>query len=490
MNRREQLVNRAINFFRQASASWFYPTNSWVSAWMNRIFLPALYVIGLYQWADFLNWGKIPLQLADWADITAPMLALLKDAAIRGVLPLHTPLTSALRHATDRFLATPDNILSPQVILLRFIDPGMFILMDTLVLYTLAFWGLLLIRRRFKLSLGAFFILFFLFAFNGHITDHLSVGHLWAESYFLLPFFCLLVFDLLEEQVGWKWICSMALLFFAFFLQGSLHQFIWCFLFLVLLGFSSFRLLKPVGLALLFAILTSMYRILPTALVAGEFKIGFFSGFPTVGDLLNGLVTLIEPARALETRTPLTPLLGWYEFDHYIGWVGFFFILFFGIYLWLKKTSLQSPYLRLALPMAGLTFLSIGRLYKPVFLLGIPMLTGERVTSRFLILPLVFLFIMGVVHFQRWLDTRQPGAGIQALLLGLLLVLANDMLQHMELWKVTQLDTLFPLAPALTPELWVVANHPDPPYFLALAVGACISLLSIIYLIFKALRSQ
>jgi hypothetical protein len=60
----------------------------------------------------------------------------------------------------------------------------------------------------------------------------------------------------------------------------------------------------------------------------------------------------------------------------------------------------------------------------------------------------------------------------------------------MELWKVTQLDTLFPVAPALTPELWVVANHPYSPYILALAVGAGISLLSLGFLIFKARRNQ
>jgi len=490
VNKREQLLHRVIDFFRQALASWFYPTNGWLSTWMNRIFIPTLYLVGLYQWADFLNWGKIPFQLADWADITAPMLAVLKDAATRGVLPLHTPLAAGLRHATDRFLATPDNILSPQVILLRFMDPGVFVFLNTLVLYTLAFWGLLLIRRKYKLSLVTFFICFFLFNFNGHITDHLSVGHLWAESYFLLPFFALLVFNLLEGQAGWKWVCWMTLLFFVYFLQGSLHQFIWCFLFLVLLGISSFHLLKPVFLALLFAILSSMYRILPTALVAGEFKIGFLTGFPTVGDLLNGLVTLIEPARALNTRTPLTALLGWYEFDHYIGWVGLFFVLCFGIYFWLIKPSSRSLYPQLALPLAGLALLSIGRLYKPVFLLGIPMLTGERVTARFLILPLVFLFILGAVNFQRGLETRQPGAGLQVLLLGLMLVLSNDLLQHMELWKVTQLDTLFPVSPALTPELWVVANHPDPPYILALAVGAGISLLSLGFLIFKVRRSQ
>jgi hypothetical protein len=35
-----------------------------------------------------------------------------------------------------------------------------------------------------------------------------------------------------------------------------------------------------------------------------------------------------------------------------------------------------------------------------------------------------------------------------------------------------------------------VANHPDPPYILALAVGAGISLLALGFLIFKVRRSQ
>jgi uncharacterized membrane protein len=63
----------------------------------------------------------------------------------------------------------------------------------------------------------------------------------------------------------------MVLLFFVYFLQGSFHQFRWRFLFLALLGISSFRLLKPVFMTLLFAVLLSLYRILPAALVASGF---------------------------------------------------------------------------------------------------------------------------------------------------------------------------------------------------------------------------
>ena len=36
-------------------------------------------------WGKFLNWGQIPFDFHDWAEITAPRVAFLRDAMIKGI---------------------------------------------------------------------------------------------------------------------------------------------------------------------------------------------------------------------------------------------------------------------------------------------------------------------------------------------------------------------------------------------------------------------
>jgi hypothetical protein len=223
--------------------------------------------------------------------------------------------------------------------------------------------------------------------------------------------------------------------------------------------------------------------------VAADLKFGFASGFTTLGDLLKGLVELVEPAHALDTMTLLNPQAAWWEFDHYIGWIGLSFILVFGIYFWIKKRTCLPGYFELALPIGLMTVLSIGHFYKPVFLLGIPLLNGERAPSRFLILPLVFLIILGAAQFQLWLNERKLSVAVQALLLALSLIMLADVAQHMESWKVIHLDTLFTSTP---PDLaqWVVNNHADPSYTLILAIGMAVSVLSVGFLVLLSAKTK
>ena len=128
--------------------------------WATRAWLAALYLAGALLWGYFLNWGRIPLNYHDWADISGPRLTFLKDAITKGELPLHISDTATLDGVTDRFLSIPDQILSPQVVLLRFLTVGQFVLVDVLFLYSLGFLGLLWLRRRFALSPAPFIVLF------------------------------------------------------------------------------------------------------------------------------------------------------------------------------------------------------------------------------------------------------------------------------------------------------------------------------------------
>ena len=243
------------------------------NAWLPRLWLAFLFVGGLYLWGEFLNWGYSPLNFHDWAIISGPRLAVLRTAILNLELPLHSSAPVIEDGVTLRFLAIPDQILSPQIILLRWLDIEHFILLQFWLTYSLGFWALVLLRRRFLLSLLAFTLLFALFFFNGHIIAHASVGHANWGGYFLLPFFAILIFDLLDGKANWMWVAKVVFLSFFIFLQGSYHQFIWILIFMGLLAITVPRHFWRLAVTAVFAVLVSMVRILPAFLLLGVLKI-------------------------------------------------------------------------------------------------------------------------------------------------------------------------------------------------------------------------
>lgn len=462
-----------LSYFAGLLTAIYDPYTEREHRWLGWAWLAGLYAVGGWMWGKFLNWVQIPFDFHDWAEITAPRVAFLRDAVIKGVLPLHMPDASALRNLTDRFMSLPDMLLSPQILLLRFLEVGPFILVNTLLFYTLGVWGLLWFRRRFSLSLAAFTALFFLFNFNGHILAHYSVGHVTWAGYFLFPWLLALVFQLLEGDHTWAWVAKTALLMFFMYLQGSFHQFIWVLLFLGFLAVSSWKHFWPVVKALVFAVLLSMVRILPPVLLLGQFDDEFLGGYPSLWDVLQSMVVIRFPADSLSVRSMLS-VLGWWEYDLYLGLLGAVFLLYFGVYRWLLNRRPDLGYPELVLPLAAIFILSIGRVYRLMRLIPIPLLSGERASIRMIILPTVALLIIAAVEFQGWLRGRKASPALQVSGLGVLLLLVHDLWQHLKAWQVTNAFPAFPETP-VNLAIKVVANHPDPPYTNLLLAGAVIS---------------
>ena len=459
---------------------FFLPAQGRFFAWFDRLWSAALYLSGLLHWCYFLNWGKIPFDLHDWLDAGA-YFSFLRQAALTNQLPLH--IGSALT-TTDRYLARPDTLISPQAYLLRFLEPGPFTLVNVLILYSVGFVALILLKKRYSLAPAAFTALFALFNFNGHTTAHYAVGHSEWIGYFFLPFFVLLILKVLEgEKADWRWLLLVSLTLFAITLQGAFHFFLWCLIFLLAWGVFSLKYLVPVLEAIAFSLLLSLFRLLPPAIeFAGGGK-AFISGFPTVTDMFAALVVLKYPAEALSG--PLKSL-GWWEVDTYVGLIGLAFLLYFGVYYTWRR---QSPIRSLLAPIAVLTFLSIGQIYTTINHLPVPLADSERVAARFLIVPVVALIILAAFNFQEFLTERgRCGLSERILSLGLLILMAHDLYQHSRIWRVTNMYKLFPSTPANIQSS--VVNHADPLYITALTVGAAGSLLTLTALLILSLRER
>lgn len=476
-----RIIGDIRNLF-QTTGGWLLGADTGkTQRWKDAAWLAGIYLLGLLLWGQFLNWGRIPFDFHDWAEISAPRLAFVQDAVSSGQLPLHMPDGSALRNVTDRFMAIPDVMLSPQIFLLAFMEVGAFVLINTWLLYSLGFLSLLWFRRKFELSPLVFAALSLLFNFNGSLLAHFSVGHINYTGYLLFPALIALLIQMYEGVNNWRWVAKFALLMFFILLQGSFHQFIWGLMLTGLVGLFQWKYFLQVIKALVSACLLSMVRLLPPALLLGVFDDEFLSGYPTLLDVFTAMLEPRGPQDAFAHKSILTSL-GWWEFDLYVGVVGAGIILVFGLVFWLRNIAKGRQYPELFLPTAALFVLSMGRLYRAVTLLPVPLLNGERVSARFLSLVLVVLLLIAAINLDRWLKAQKENSWVGWAAAGLLLVMTSDLWQNLKLWRVNIAFEWFPKTPVdLT--IKVVSNHGDPMYHIFLVIGLSVSLLTFVFLL-------
>ena len=452
--------------------------------WLQRVWLAGLYGAGLLVWAVFLDWGKIPFSVRDWTREWG-FETVLRQAVTSGRLPLHISLAV---QGTDRFLAIPETLVSPQILLLRLVDIGPFILLNALILFTAGFCGLLLLKRHLRLSTLVFSVLFVLFAFNGHITSQIAVGHAMWVGYFVLPFFFLLVFQLLDRATSRNWHLWMALALFGIVLQGAIHIYIWCLLFLGLLWLVAPHIRMPIFLAIVVSLLLGMFRFLPAGLAFPRGTFVFYPGYSSLAQLITGLAILVTPGQAFSMNTHL----GWWEYDMYLGVLGLAFLMFFGLCRrpasGPASASNGSTLGVLFVPVTVVAVLSLGYFYKPIHALPIPLFGHERVPSRFLILPLLTLAILASISAQRWLNEHSPRLAGRLLALCALLVLAHDLSLHARAWRLEAVAQAYPVN-SIDLSLHI-ANRPDPTYLGLLGLGMLVSVVTLVFTIVRLARGK
>jgi len=454
--------------------------------WVNLAFLSLLFGGGLYQWGRFLSWGRGNLSFHDWAYITLPRLTFLKDAMMRGLLPLHTANTEALGGITTRFMAIPDVILSPQIIMLRYLNMGRFIIFDISLMYTLGFIGLLLLRKKYGLSALGFTYIFLLYNFNGHILAHFSVGHFTWGGSFLFSWFALFIFELIEGKTGWRWVTKISILLFVIFLQGAYHQFVWCILFMLFLSIFSINNIGQIFKGVAFSLLISMVRILPPFILLGKFNNQFSGGYHEALTIINNLIHFQTIYSAIGIEDVSGGLSTW-ESTFFIGAIGIAFLFYFGIWRAATNSNDTHNHKVILLPALCITFLSLGLVYQTIReLFPIPLITGERVSSRMLSLAFVMVLVLATIEFQAWLNQSKV-AKITIMITSLLLLFEiNDLWQNFRLWSVTNVAGGFPVQ-GYDASQWIVANNwGDTPYLSLIAIGLTISIFSLVFLLYMS----
>ena len=353
----------------QAGQFWFdvlfKRADSSRAKWVTGLLLAGLFVGGLLHWGSLLDWFNNRFDIQDWHVHVGPYLDFLSKSLRSEQFPMHADSPYMI---PAQYLARQNRPLSPQILLLYFLNPATYVLVNVWIFYSLGFAGLLLICERYKLSFVSFLSMFLLFNLNGHIVAHMGSGHFEWVGYFLLPFYVLLVLKMLEgEETGWRWLLSMSTVLLGIVLQGAAHFFIYCVAFLFLLGVFQPRYFSTIIKVIVLAGLVSMVRILPPAIQFAEGTgLQSLGGFESVKQALE---MLVSPSSR-----------GYWEQTYYVGILGFAFILYFGgIKNWAKDLRHRPLYLS-ALTMA---FFSVGSIYLPLFNSGVPYLDSQRAPTRF-----------------------------------------------------------------------------------------------------------
>ena len=257
-------------------------------------------------------------------------------------------------------------------------------------------------------------------------------------------------------------------------------------IFLGFLAISNWKMLLTILRAGIGAGLLSAVRMIPPALQMGAFDDEFLGGYTAWTQFVNAFIKIIAPANSLnEMKTG--SVLGWWEFDMYTGITGVL-ILALGIAAWLLLRSRRTGFPALICPVAVLCFFSLENYYGLLRFFRIPLFSGERVSSRFLILPFVFILISGLAALQESARGKSYGRYLNAALTLLLLPGIWALWRHLSAWKVTEAARALPKI-YTDLSLKVVANHADPQYTTGLWIGLVISCLSAAVLLFRAKRA-
>ncbi len=135
-----------------------------------------------------------------------------------------------------------------------------------------------------------------------------------------------------------------------------------------------------------------------------------------------------------------------------------------------------------------MTLLSIGHFYQPIFQSGLPILSGERVFTRFLILPLLFLIIISVKQLQIIIDKHFDKSMFVFFAWILNLIIANDLTQHSANWEIIQMIEIIPSE--FMQLNYSIQNRSDLIYVSFILAGIFLTIITFVFLFLKKSRQN
>jgi hypothetical protein len=409
-------------------------------------------VFGLAILAWLFHGGRCPWTEGDWREEWTFFIAW-KEALRAGGLPYY--LGTAMQ-GTERYLANLQTPMMPYAFALAFVDVRSFFLVHMAVVYGVGFLGAVALRRELDLRMVPWTLFVLIFTLNGHIVSHLSAGHLPWAAYFLAPWILVSAIRTSRGDRSLQNVAACAATFAGMILIGGWHVFVWSWLFM------TFACLVPprriavlAGIGVITAGLAAV-RLAPALVTFGGGSNIFVSGYPTIASMLAALVA--TPAR--------DRLLDPWELDAYVGYTGFLLVCLGAVPF---RQSAQRFMNVLLLPAWALIVLSVGDVYGRT-LFRLPGFVSERVTTRLIILPILWLTLAGAVRVDSWWRRAKPSFATSILVLLGAWFLAVQLVLRAQVWRPHAGNTLDVLPMEVLKRVPV-----DPQYFWAFWAGAVVS---------------
>jgi hypothetical protein len=210
--------------------------------------------------------------------------------------------------------------------------------------------------------------------------------------------------------------------------------------------------------------LLSAYRLAPAALTIGAGSNIFALSFRNLAMVFDALVVGRTARFAQETE-------GWWEFDTYIGLIGFA-LLCAGAMPHRRSAS----YLNTFYPAVIVLFaLSIGGLYEST-LFRLPGFVSERVVTRFAVVPALVLVLIGCVRVDGWLRAARGRARPIAVAgaVALSIVLVAELVLKAAAWRPVAL-----VYPPPVESGFVMPQAVDPAYLWSVWIGFAVSIVAL-----------
>lgn len=417
------------------------------SRWLDAAALLLALVGGIVFWLHFFGWGRVRLSFEDWPN-QAYYLDILRLAVSHGQIPW---IGNWDAHATDKFLAVPETLLAPQIVLLPWLSNGAFAAFETCLLYVAGVAGWWRAKHLFGWTPEMALLAIVAASFNGFVVSHLAAGHLMWGACLLAPWLLLSLRELLVEKPAPRAWLPLAFWIFALFLLGAFHLAFWWIFFTGIAALARPKTaLLPAVFALAAASLLSAFRIVPALLFLKE-KANFLTGYPGLLTLWSAF-TEIRPYDGGHLTGPVqtavtADMLGWWEFNHYVGLGLLFFVLGTAAFaLWKRRVPETLP---LAAGCLGMLILSYGRVYSLLY--PLPMFHSERVVTRFVSVAFLGLVYLGLRGLEEPLSARARG-WVRALCVLVLAGALWDAWAGAQPWILARLEVSHPFS-AYFPEL-------------------------------------
>ncbi len=454
------------------------PSEGLLSKAGNYFVLGTAYLMGVFHWTGLINYGRVPVKYFDWQKFF-DYYGVIQKALAENAIPHFMPYSYK---GTNQFLAIPEVDLSPTIILLNFLSVEEFFLAQIIIVYSLGFLGCLWLKQRYQWSLFTFLFFFMAFNMNGHIVSHIAIGHWPWISCFLFSFFLVWVLRLVEGDQSTLHGTRLSWILFGMLLLGGLHPFVWCLFFVFLLCLFQKQYWKPVLIGVALAMVLSSYRIIPVAITYFGYKNEFVSGFPSISIFWQAL-TSVKGQENMLTLGWSDGAAPWWEVDHYIGVIGLAVMAYFGIFQrMIKKNEWGlNDYRVLNGPILILTILSLGSVFKLFTLMSIPFISVERISARFLIIPMLVLLVISCIWMQQMFDRSSPRWSVMLGFLAGIFIHGFLFIEHSSIWQVTVWgDTLSNIIIPMfdTPSSW--AQSVEWLYVPAVQISYLISLVAIV----------